>query len=276
VTVVLALASALLVGGADFIGGITSRRAVAVRIAATAQLIGLVLAVPAAIVVGAERVTAFDAGWSVASGLVVGIGLVAFYGAMARGTISVVAPLAAMIGASVPVGYALVRGERPGTVVLAGLALAVLAIALVSVSRETDERARAGIGLAIGAGVLFGLFYVFLSRAHEDAGLWPVVLSRAGSGVGLLVVALAVTRGLDPGRPAWRAVGAIGVLEVAAAVTLLLALQSGPVSVASVIASLYPVSTTFLAATLLHERLQPTQVAGVLLAFVAIVLVSTG
>jgi drug/metabolite transporter (DMT)-like permease len=63
---------------------------------------------------------------------------------------------------------------------------------------------------------------------------------------------------------------------VTAAITLLLALQRGPVSVASVLASLYPISTTFLAAALLRERLQPTQLAGVALALGAIVLVSLG
>jgi drug/metabolite transporter (DMT)-like permease len=68
---------------------------------------------------------------------------------------------------------------------------------------------------------------------------------------------------------------AIGALEVAAAVTLLLALQEGPVSVASVLASLYPVTTTFLAALVLRERLRGLQLAGVVLALVAVVLISS-
>ena len=67
----------------------------------------------------------------------------------------------------------------------------------------------------------------------------------------------------------------IGVLEVGAAVTLLLALQRGPVSVASVLASLYPVTTTFLAALVLRERLRGLQLVGVALALVAVALISS-
>jgi drug/metabolite transporter (DMT)-like permease len=274
-TAVLALLSALLVGGADFVGGVTSRRASPVRVAAGAQLAGLLLAVALAALWGAARVTVADAGWSLASGVVVGIGLALFYAAMGRGLISVVAPVAAMTGASVPVVFSLVRGERPGTVALAGIVAAVIAIGIVSAAPGGGGGSGA-LGLALGAGALFGLFFVFLSLAHEDAGLWPVALSRVGSAGALVVLALVLTRGIDPGRTVLPAVLIVAVLEVIAAATLLLALQRGPVSVASVLASLYPVSTTVLAAGVLHERLRPTQLAGVGLALVAVVLIALG
>jgi drug/metabolite transporter (DMT)-like permease len=66
----------------------------------------------------------------------------------------------------------------------------------------------------------------------------------------------------------------IGVLEVAAAAALLVALQRGPVSVASVLASLYPVTTTFLAAVVLRERLSRVQLGGVVLALASVMLIS--
>lgn len=278
-TAVLAIASALLVGGADFIGGFLSRTASPVRVAALAQAIGLLLAIPAALVVDADRVTGADAAWSAASGVAVGLGLVVFYTAMTRGMISLVAPVAAVTGAVVPVVYAISSGERPGATAVAGILLAVAAIALVSLAPDTDPTARGtGLGalpLAFGAGLLFGLFYVCLARVHEDAGMWPVAISRVASTAVVVALALTVTRGL---AVAWRTVpriALIGVLEVGAAVTLLLALQRGPISVASVLASLYPVTTTFLAAFVLHERLRGLQLAGVGLALVAVVLVSS-
>lgn len=276
-TALLALLSAFLVGGADYVGGVTSRRVSPVRVAAGAQLAGLVLAFGAAALAGWTAVETGDIAWSVASGLVVGVGLALFYAAMARGLISVVAPVAAMAGASVPVVFALVQGERPGVVALLGIGLAVVAIGLVSIAPSGPHGAStAGLPLALAAGGLFGLFFVFLSLASDDAGLWPVALSRVGSSAVLLVLALVLTRGLDPGVTARPAVVSIAVLEVAAAIALLLALQRGPVSVASVLASLYPVSTTFLAAGLLHERLRPSQLAGVVLALVAILMISLG
>ncbi|HET8812849.1 MAG TPA: DMT family transporter [Gaiella sp.] len=279
-TAVLAIASALLVGGADFIGGFLSRNLSPVRVAALAQAVGLALAIPAALVVDAERVTGVDAAWSAASGVAVGLGLVIFYTAMTRGMISLVAPVAAVTGAVVPVVYALASGERPGATAVAGIVLAVAAIALVSLAPDAVETTRGtGLGalpLAFAAGLLFGLFYVSLARVHEDAGMWPVAISRIASTVVVVALALAVTRGLAVPRTVVPRIALIGVLEVGAAVTLLLALQRGPVSVASVLASLYPVTTTFLAALVLHERLRGLQLAGVGLALVAVALVASG
>jgi drug/metabolite transporter (DMT)-like permease len=159
-----------------------------------------------------------------------------------------------------------------------GIVLAIAAIVVVSLAPgQDDTRAQTGPLLcSFGAGVLFGLFYVALALTNEDAGLWPVPISRVSSGVTLVVVAVLLTRGLRLPRTAVPTVVLIGVLEVGATVMLLLALQRGPVSVAAVLASLYPVTTVLLAAGFLHERLSRSQLAGVALAFVAVVLVSTG
>ncbi len=91
----------------------------------------------------------------------------------------------------------------------------------------------------------------------------------------LVGLALVTTRGLAIAGEYLLRTAAIGALEVGAAVTLLLALQRGPVSVASVLASLYPVTTTFLAALLLRERLRGLQLVGVALALVAVALISS-
>jgi drug/metabolite transporter (DMT)-like permease len=278
-TAVLAISSALLIGCADFLGGVISRGASAVRVVALAQLAGLVLGLPASVVVDWERITPGDVAWSLAAGVSVGIGLVLFYTAMARGMISLVAPVTAVIGATIPVLYALGHGERPGKVAVGGIVLAIAAIALVSLAPRhrdaaNDDGART-LTLAIGAGVLFGLFYVGLSRTSDDAGLWPFSISRAASAGALLALALATTRGVSIGRGFGWQIALIAVLEVGAGVAVLLALHRGPVSVASVLASLYPVTTTCLAALVLRERLRGLQLIGVALALVAVALISS-
>ena len=276
-TAILAIASALLVGGADFLGGFLSRTVSPARVAALAQLIGLAFAAPAALLVDYDRVTKADAAWSAGSGVAVGLGLVVFYTAMTRGMVSLVAPVAAVTGAVVPVVYALGSGERPGTTAVAGILLAVAAIGLVSLAPRPPVPGQHGLGalpLAFVAGGLFGLFYVCLARVHEDAGMWPVAVSRVASAAVVVALALAVTRGLAVGRGVVPRTALIGALEVGAAVTLILALQRGPVSVASVLASLYPVTTTFLAALVLRERLRGLQLVGVALALVAVALIS--
>ena len=277
-TAILAIASALLVGGADFTGGLLSRSVSPFRVAALGQVVALVLAIATALLVDAERVVGGDVAWSAASGVAVGVGLIAFYGAMARGMISLVAPVTAVTGAVVPVVYAFGSGERPGTAAVVGIVLAIAAICLVSLAPGIAATSSGGLGvlpLAFAAGLLFGLFYVCFARVHEDAGMWPVAISRVTSSVVVVALALTATGGLAVQRAVVPRIVMIGALEIGAAVTLLLALQRGPVSVASVLASLYPVTTTFLAALVLRERLRGLQLVGVALALLAVMLISS-
>jgi drug/metabolite transporter (DMT)-like permease len=282
VTALFAILSAVLAGGADFLGGVASRRAVGIRVAVLAQVAGVPFALPLAIAYGYERLTGADIGWSVAGGAAVACGFACFYTAMGRGLISVVAPVAAVTGAVMPVVYALVRGERPGAVALVGIGVALVAVSVISIAPSDPAQAQVAvtpslIALSMLAGSCFGLFYICFSRISADAGMWPVAIERVAATAVLVVVALALTRGPLEGMRgvAPFAVG-VGALEVAASVPLLLALQRGPVAVAAVLSSLYPVITVLLAGTMLRERMSRHQLAGVACALVAVVLVSSG
>jgi drug/metabolite transporter (DMT)-like permease len=282
VTALLALLSAVLAGGADYLGGVASRTGVGIRVAVFAQAAGLPFALPLAIFYGFDRLTGTDIAWSAAGGVVVAGGFACFYTAMGRGLISVVAPVAAATGAIIPVVYALVRGERPGDLALIGIVIALVAISVVSIAPADDAHRQvavtpAVIGLSVLAGACFGLFYVCFSRISAAAGMWPVAFERLAATATLTVVALVLTRGPIEGtrRVAPFAVG-VGVLEVAATVPLLLALQRGPVAIAAVLSSLYPVMTVLLAGTLLRERMSRLQLAGVGCALAAVVLISSG
>ena len=281
-TALLALASAVLIGGADFVGGVASRIANGIRVAAFAQVVGLAFALPLSIAYGADRLGGADVTWSLLSGVAVACGFGCFYTAMGRGLISVVAPVAAVTGAVIPVVYALARGERPGSTALIGLVIALVAVVVVSVA-PAEQHADAGavdrtvIALSLSSGLFFGLFYIAFSRVSEDAGLWPVTLERSAAAAVLILLALALTEGPIEGvRRLLPYVLTIGALEVAATVPLLLALQRGPVAIASVVASLYPVTTVLLAGFILRERLSRLQYVGVVCALIAVALVSSG
>jgi drug/metabolite transporter (DMT)-like permease len=282
VTALLALLSAVMVGGADFLGGITSRRARPVVVAATSQVLGLSVAIPIALVWWADELRTEDVALSLASGIAVGVGFVFFYGAMAGGFISLAAPVAAVVGAMLPVAVGFVRGERPGAVAVAGVALALVAIAIVSIAPApvapgggTDAAARTVV-LGAAAGFCFGFFFLCFAGIDEDAGLAPLPIYRVASAAILIAVAVAMRVHVGEARPVARRALAISTLEVLATVPLLLALQRGPLVIAAVVASLYPVTTVILARGLLHERLSRRQLAGVALALVAVALVSTG
>lgn len=281
-TALLALCTAVLVGGADFLGGLASRTVSALRVAALSQMIGLPLAFLLAIVVPAERVSSSDAGWALGAGVVIAFGLVAFYTAMGQGLISVVAPVGAVTGAAVPVLYALVRGERPGPAAAVGIAIALAAVVVVSIAPDEPGHEHLAItphvvGLSILSGLCFGFFLIAFSRISEDAGLWPIALERTTATLTVIAMAVALTRGQGrtPSRVG-RIVVVIALLDVTASVPLLLAVQRGPIAVASVLASLFPAITVLLAAVVLRERVGRLQLAGVCLALVAVLLVSSG
>jgi drug/metabolite transporter (DMT)-like permease len=65
-----------------------------------------------------------------------------------------------------------------------------------------------------------------------------------------------------------------GVLDMAANALFLLATQQGQLAITGVLASLYPVSTVVLAQVVLRERLVGAQVAGLLAAVTAVVLIT--
>lgn len=75
--------------------------------------------------------------------------ILCFYTAMGRGLISVVAPLAAVVGATIPVCYALARGERPGAAALIGMAIALVAVVAVSVAPSDPRHAHVAVTTAV-------------------------------------------------------------------------------------------------------------------------------
>jgi drug/metabolite transporter (DMT)-like permease len=131
VLMAFALAAAALYGSADFLGGVASRRARAASVLVISAPVGVVVMLAAALLAGGPfQVTGM--GWALAAGAVGGAGLIIFYGGLAAGPMSVVAPVSALVSTALPVGVALAMGERAGAAVYAGAVLCLAAIVLVS------------------------------------------------------------------------------------------------------------------------------------------------
>ena len=275
-TIVLALASAVVYGTADFLGGLASRRVAAVVVTLVSQAAGLVSLLVVLPFAHGDGLIGADLAWGAAGGMAGAIALVCFYWALAAGTMSVVAPLTAVVSAVVPVVTGLALGERPSAWALGGVALALPAIALIA--RETagsHRRATRNVLLAaFAAGAGFGFFFVALARTSGDTGLWPLVAARAAS-ISLLAVVVAVS-GHRPAsaRPALAMILTAGVLDTTANALYLAAANRGLLSLVAVIAALYPASTVVLARVVLGERVQRWQLGGFALAAVAVTLVA--
>ncbi len=284
--VVLALACAIVYGSADFFGGLASRRAATVGVVVVSQAIGSLLLLAALPFLGGHA-TAADWAWGAACG-VAGAGAVALlYRGLAIGTMGIVSPTTAGLAALVPVAYGIMaRGEHPSPLAVAGIAAALVAIILVSLAPPTDAATAAskrrglppGLAEALGAGILFGCFFIALAQSGPAAGLLPLVSARATSllllGLGALVFGRVAD--LRVGRGALPAIVVCGLLDMGANILFLLAARSGMISVVAVVSSLYPAATVALAGIVLHERLGRTQWTGVGFALAGVIAMSAG
>jgi drug/metabolite transporter (DMT)-like permease len=275
----LAIASAAFFGAADFIGGLAARRAATSVVVMVSGLAGIALLAVLIPVMPSSVVTPRDLGWGAAAGLAGGAGVGLLYRALAIGTMSVIAPTTAVCGVSIPVIAGIAFGERPSAATGAGIALALVAIVLVSQEQRQHRAPGAprgfgpGIGLALLSGVAIGLFYLSLAETSPDAGLWPLLAAR-GASVGVFtVIAIAGRHPMRMAPPLLRLVIAGGVLDMVANALYLIATRGGPLSVVVTLSSLYPASTVILARMVLGERLSTLQIAGVLCAMVAVVLI---
>jgi drug/metabolite transporter (DMT)-like permease len=274
--VALALGASLAWGLGDFLGGLTSRRLHVLTVLVVQQVFGLALAA-AWVVWSRDGFPGWEAtAWAAAAGTAGCVGIGALYRGMAIGAMGIVAPVSA-VSAVIPFAVGVASGERPGTLQVVGIVLALSGVAVAS--REPAHRGggtAAGIGLALLAALGFGLYFVFAERAAEASV--PVAVATA-RGVSLLVAfaaALAVGASLRPGRSFLPALAVIGVCDVGANMLFSLATTHGYLSVVAVLAALYPIVTVSLAAIVLHERIAPAQRAGVAGALAGAALITAG
>src|SRR5690348_2447290 len=305
--VILGLAAALLYGGSDFAGGLTSRKLGALPVNVVGSSVAAALAWMALLAAGGPGPTVHAVTWGLASGLGGGIGTTMLYRGLARGQMSVVGPVSAVAAAGVPVAAGIAMGERPTVLALVGVLVALPAIVLVAASGSASgpasgsasgpasgsasgpasgsasglARGMTGAGLTDGlaAGAAFGFMFIGLAQAghvpgSQGAGLWPVASEQTGSL--LLVLALAV-RSRVPLRPAIRAAGwpaLVGASGMGATLLYFYATHVSMLATAAVLVSLYPGVTVLLARIVLHERFSPVQRAGLSLCTLAVVAIA--
>lgn len=270
-TVIFALATALLWGLADFGGGLLTRRIPALTVVVVSQVVAVVVLGSVVLVTGAWREAGPQLWFAVAAGLVGPVAMLSFYKALALGPMGVVSPLGSL-GVIVPVGAGLALGERPGPGQFAGIAVAVLGIILVSGPelRGAPVQRRAVL-LTLLAAFGFGAVMALISEAsHTVTGLFLAlfvqrVTNVAAGGTALWVQVRRGTPALAQGSGARllggssAALAFVGLADVAANGTYSVAAQSGPVTVAAVLSSLYPVVTALAAFAVLKERLRTVQ-----------------
>ncbi|MBG0856928.1 DMT family transporter [Streptomyces spinoverrucosus] len=284
-TALFALATSFLWGLADFGGGLLTRRTPALTVVVVSQSIAVVVLGAIVVATGGWSETGPQLWFAVGAGLVGPVAMLAFYKALALGPMGVVSPLGSL-GVAVPVGVGLVLGERPGLLQIAGIVVAVAGVVLAGGPQFRGAPVqRQAVLLTLLAAFGFGAVMALIAEASTTlTGLFLALFVQRVTNVvaGGTALYISVRRG-SPALPAdgfpWASLPAlafVGLADVAANGTYSIAAQHGPVTVAAVLASLYPVVTALAARGFLSERLRAVQAAGAGLALAGTLLLATG
>jgi drug/metabolite transporter (DMT)-like permease len=253
---------------------VAGRKSPAPSVALGVEVVGLV-AIPLALWLLPLRLDPSAALLAFAGGAVGGFGLILFYRAMAMNLIGVVAPITAVVAASLPVAVGVIAGGEnlhPGQVV--GILAGLVAIVLINGGgRTAGEGARNAVALAIVAGLCFGFFFVLFHTA-SPSGATAFVAGRLGSGVIAVVFALLSRVSFVPRRAALPLIAPGGTLDGVGVVLYLYATFHGLLSLSALLTSFYPAFTVLCARIFLRERLNTVQAAGAVLAVISVALIA--
>lgn len=295
-TVLFGLSGALVFGSGDFLGGLASKRMGAFLATGVAGLVGLFLLAGFTLFIPGE-ITTETVIYGLLSGVAGALAILLLYASLAIGPMSILSPLGALVSAIFPVMWALfVSHESLAWFGYLALGIGAVAIVLVAFTPEKNAvkpRAR-GIIFAVLAGILIGLFLIILDQAPSSAGLYPLVFNRIvnvtimfGSVGVMAFIRWAHRRGMfgKDGKPRADLVvgdgGALnyktgillavgcGLLDATGNALLLLGIQTGNLSVMSVLTAMYPAGTIILAAFVLREKITKLQLIGMVLALAA-------
>ncbi len=289
--IILGLTAALCWGVSDLMARFASRRIGAYRALLFMQSIGfLALSVLLIFTRGLARGAA--PGWhpwalAVAAGALNTIGSLALYYSFEVGLLTVVAPISSSYPA-ITVVLAFLSGERIHSLNAAGLIVTIIGVMLaatsfaggsqkVIASQQTRAHLSAGVGWSLVSMISFGIMFWFLGFLvlpilGAAPSVWVIRLSTSSM---LLLAAAPANQNvaIPRGSVCWL-LAVMGLMDTAAYVANNAGLRAGPVSVITVVASLYGAVTVLLSSIFLRERLGWTQWLGISLIFAGIIFVS--
>jgi drug/metabolite transporter (DMT)-like permease len=242
------------------------------------QPVGLMIVLMVALAAGGSVPPSGPMAAAIGGGIAGCFGLACFFAAMARGPMSIVAPIASL-GAVVPIAVGLARGEQPAEIQIVGLVVALAGIAMAVREAEHPHAVEVparSVLLAALAGLGFGTFFTGLDAAASHDALWAAVGGRIGGSAAVILAALALRPSLGLQRAALPALLAVAALDTLANVLFAAASSEGLLSLVAVAGSLYPVATILLARVVLEERLVRVQQIGIGIALVGVAMIAAG
>jgi drug/metabolite transporter (DMT)-like permease len=291
-----ALGSATLWGGGDFSGGMGVKHAggslrAALRVVLLSHFASFLVLVAIALLRGDPFPHGALLAWGVGAGVAGGLSLTCFYIALSRGGMGVSAAVSGLLAAAIPAVVASFAEGSPGLRRILGFGVAGGAIWLVAAGPGAanttpgqngagEDRSTAVLAILAGAG--FGVYFVALKMCGPAGVVWPMATARMGSLTTCSLWALGMElfgsgTGSKPVRISrtvmlWSL--ATALLDTSGNLLFVAATRAGRLDVAAVLASLYPASTILLAAVILSEKPTRRQAFGMLVAAVAVGMIS--
>jgi len=276
---ILALFSSVLWGTADYLAGNLTKRFKAIAVTGASQAFGLIAGVVLVIATGSY--IAPNLSWdgyflpAVGAGIAGFFGLVSFYSGLATGRMGVVSPISTL-SAVIPLSVAFISGERPTSIQISGMSIALLGAFCASGPDIVKGLPIKPLLFGLGAALGFGIALAFMAQGSKTSSLMTMTSMRVAS------VSMCVFLALR-----FRSVGGfkvsdlgiliiIGVTDFAANLMLGVATTKGLVSVAMVFGALFPIVTALLAFKFLKERLHKVQYLGIFFAVAGVSLISIG
>ena len=268
--------AALLFGTSDVLAAHGSRTDRPIAVTRTALLVAL-LFTPLFLVLKPWHIGGTDLVYASLSGVFNGGALLALYIGYTKAPIGVVAPLASVLTAMVPVFIDLIRGNGLSPLGGVGVVIGLFAVALSTYQPGGRGSIRNALLIGSGAGVGFGLAFALLDLTSESAGLAPVPIQRL-SGLVLLTLVhpMVKAKWVILSGPARKYAIGTGLLAGVALGALQLGYRFGDAGPVSVAASQFAAVTVLLSAVVNRDRLRWWQGAGLALASVGVALMALG
>jgi uncharacterized membrane protein len=270
------LSSAIAWGAGDFSAGFASRKSGVFSVILFSQLIGAVFLFLLAMVFSEALPPLRDMVFGGLAGVFGVLGLIALYEGLSQGRMGIVAPLSAIVTALIPISFAFFKEGLPRIPQILGLALALSSVWLLSFSKRKEKKYHfAEFTLPLLSGIGFGLFFVLIDTAIQESILWPLVGTRCVSLLMMSILFLSSSNARVPQKNHLPFIALAGICDVLGNMFFALATSMGRLDISAMLSSLFPAATITLAWFFLKEKLNRNQWCGVVVALMALFLIST-
>lgn len=273
-SILLGLGAAVAFGISDYTGGIAARRYATFTVLVMSQFFGAVMFFTLGALTN-DPLPTFEQSLALAfAGVIGAVGINLFLYGLAVSKMSMIAPASAAVTAAVPILFTLSTQGLPEALTVAGFIVALVAVWLIASGGSLSGLDWQALWIPLAVGGITGVVFTIISQATTTSTFYALVVLRVTSMAANLVFATIRKQPYFVRLPDVPLIAVTGVLNGGGVVLFTLAVQGGRLDVAAVLVNMAPAVTVFMAALLLHERLNRLQGVGVALALLAIVFIS--